>query len=140
MTKELATMLVLAQAASDEGKGIHSLSSCLNNNLRRKAEIGYAMKDEAIMKAISLVAKYHFHDVHYYVVKDTERRAKYLVYFDINLADSRCQISFHSFDDKLFKFIKKNERSYTKWDCGYSRGNAADIAKKFNLLEDEFFE
>lgn len=135
LTKELATLLVLAQAASDEGKRIYSLSSCLQPNLRRKAEAGYPAKDKAIAQALSLVAKYHTNDVHYYVICDAEGKAKYLVYFDLNIGGKRRQISFHSFDDNLEKFIKKNERSHTEWDQGDCRAVAFEIAKKFRLLQ-----
>ncbi len=138
MTKELATLLVLAQAASDNGKGIHSLSRCLKPALKKKASVGYPAKDFAINKAIMLIAKYHFSDVHFFVTEDQEHRAKYLVYFDVKLSGERLQISFHSFNDSLRRFIKRNANSYTEWDVGYSRGVAAILAKNFKLLECEF--
>lgn len=134
MTKEIARLIVLAQAASDAGKGIDTMIGQLKVKLQNKPNQGYYYKDQAILDAIRLIAAHHFQDVHFFVCKDEEKKAKYLVYFDIKFGGQRLQISFHSFDGRLRPFIKRNKNSWTAWDHGSSRENALLLAEHFNMI------
>lgn len=134
MTKEIARLLVLAQAASDEGKGKVLLSGLLTEKLRLKAERGYPMKDIAIHELVKLISKYPQKDIHFYVCEDVQCIAKYIVYFDIHASWGKMQISFHSFDRRLKEYLRGSRKSHTEWASWQSsRENAYELARKYEL-------
>lgn len=136
MTKEIAKLLVLAQAGSDEGKNISDLSFALKQKLYDKAWIGYPEKDRAIYELIQLIRRYPQKDIHYYVCRDTQKVSKYIVYFDVCYKKQFRQISFHSFDSRLGKYLSGCRKSHTEWACWQSsRDNAYWLAEQFGLLK-----
>lgn len=137
MTKEMARLLVLAQASSDEGKNINRLSCLLPNRLYEKACCGYLMKDVCIYELIQLIAKHHQKDIHFFVTKDEQKVSKYIVYFDIVFGGNRCQISFHSFDGRLKRFLAGSRKSHVEWACWESsRENAYELGRFYGLVRE----
>lgn len=137
MTKEMARLLVLAQASSDEGKNINRLSYLLPKRLYEKACCGYPMKDVCIYELIQLVAKYPQKDIHFYVCKDEQKVSKYIVYFDIVFNGRRAQISFHSFDGRLKRFLTGSRKSHVEWACWESsRENAYELGLSYGLVQE----
>lgn len=136
MTKQIARLLLLAQAASDEGKGKTLLSSLIvENKTRALAEDGYSEKDIAIMELVQLLSRYPQRDCHFYVCKDAQKVAHYIVYFDVVFNGRRCQISFHSFDGRLKRFLSGSCNSHVEWSCWESsRENAYELALKYGLV------
>lgn len=111
-------LLYDAQVYSDNGKGIITLNSYGLNCYE-----SYAHKDICIIKAIGLINRQKDTDVHYFVTRDTLIHS-YLVYFNIKLNGERHQISFHSFNKALERYIIKGNTHATKWDKGNSRETA----------------
>ena len=115
MTKEIAKLIVIAQASSDVGKGIIDLYRLLDRKLQRKAQWGYPVKDQAILELLCIISGHPQKDVHFYVCRDTDRIASYIVYFDFMLGCDKVQVSFHSFDKRIERFIVRGVKSCTKW-------------------------
>lgn len=137
MTKEMARLLVLAQASSDEGKNISKLSYLLTNKLYEKACNGYSEKDRCIYELIQLIARYPQKDVHFYVCKDEQKVAKYIVYFDVVFNGHKAQISFHSFDGRLKRFLTGSRKSHVEWACWESsRQNAYELGLSYGLVQE----
>lgn len=136
MTKQIARLLLLAQASSDEGKGKTMLSGLIvEKKTLELAESGYPEKDAAIMELVQLLSHYPQRDCHFYVCKDTQKVAHYIVYFDVVFDGSRHQISFHSFDGRLKRFLAGSRKSHVEWSCWESsRGNAYELALKYGLV------
>lgn len=135
MTKELAKQIVLAQASSDVGKGIYELYSRLLPRLARCALYGYAKKDTCILNALDILSRHPMKDIHFYAVKDHDRVAKYLVYFDFMLDSHKVQISFHTYNDHVKKFVTGSKKSHTKWRSDFeSRKMAFLLAEKYGFL------
>jgi hypothetical protein len=117
LNEAVVRALFLAQVASDSGKGKDSLKRLLPcaNQVHRE---GYPAKDREIRKAISLIlqaGKAGKECGFRFEVTYGDNRAPYLVYFDFRIGAERYQVSFHSFDKGLEKFIKT--RSYrTRWN------------------------
>lgn len=116
MDKSIVLNILLAQVASDAAKGIgsqlvsRSISKIrpLIDDARRN---GYSAKDLYIKRAITKIAKSNNKDIRFSVIKDEEKVAKFIVYFDFRLDGRREQVSFHSFDHSLEKFVKNSQRS-----------------------------
>ena len=137
MTKEMARLLVLAQASSDEGKNINTLSCLLPKRLYEKAYRGYPMKDICIYELLQLIAKHPQKDVHFYVCKDDQKVSKYSVYFDIVFNGRRAQISFHSFDGHLKRFLLGSRKSHVEWaSWESSRQNAYELGLLYGLVQE----
>lgn len=136
-----ARHIILAQSASDGGK--YEWEKARKRKIRRFLipsdhhackrawTQGYPAKDEHILCAIHDIARRRDAcGIHYYVTVDYEGIARYLVYFTFNIEGERYQVSFHSFDDRLRRFIKAGDRShYTRWDHKVSRDACCVLAE-----------
>ena len=130
INREIFKCLVLAQAASDSGKGIKYLYQEIPEfpGISKAYDKGYAYKDLMILKAIDLINKSRKSLVHFYVTRDPEI-SSYLVYFDIKGEFGRFQISFHCFNEKIYKYWNpSNKNSQCRWDNGNSRDTARLLA------------
>lgn len=125
MNKYVAKQIVLAQIASDGGKG----DPLTLIRVKKHVEIakafykkGYSAKDKCIFRAIAAIQKDNKSGFTYHVTTKTgiDRRGyeffSYLIYFNFKLKDgNNYQISFHSFNSKFQSLIKQPERCRTKW-------------------------
>lgn len=129
VNKKVAELILRAQNASDGGKNIDELVLCTSEKTYRDNKHGYAGKDMFIMKAIEMIARNRKNtNFRYSVVHDGEI-ADYLVYFDTTINGKKYQVSFHSFNNDLERFIRKSFK--TEWDKKDSRRAAAEIYKAY---------
>lgn len=134
MDKAIAEAIIMAQVASDAGKGIDDLALKLIDNARNRnaQRHGYNVKDLYILKALSHVNAAKNSDVRYFVTRD-EHINSYLVYFDIRLNGRRMQVSFHSFNRKLKAYLGSKEPSH--WDHKSSRNSCLYMAEYFKMTK-----
>lgn len=96
-TKEkIIRAIIMAQIASDAGKGIHALHI---NRCGKPGKTGYKSKEEYQIQAIKLIDSDPDCGISYYVSrhKDQNGYPSIVVYFDIVLEeDDRYQIAFHN--------------------------------------------
>lgn len=125
MNKQAIRRIVLAQVASDGGKGIVDLIDVMPSNFMPSAQkawnAGYAVKDNLLEQAVQITACHHDADIHFFVARDEEGVAKFIIYFDIRINGKRWQVSFHSFDERWTKWTKSTMSSRGHWDHKKSR-------------------
>jgi len=125
MNKQAVRRIVLAQVASDGGKGITDLLDMMPNNIMPAAQrawnSGYAVKDKLLEQACAITACHKNSDVHFFVTEDKQSIAKFIVYFDVKIEDKRWQVSFHSFSNRWAKWAKSTVASRGHWDHKSSR-------------------
>ena len=139
MTREIAKLIILAQASSDVGKGIGDLYYALPTGMQKKANYGYPSKDMAIYDLLRIMSRNPRRDAHFYVCEDTERVAYFIVYFDFMLGSSKVQVSFHSFDKRLKQFLTGSRRSHTEWKSELeSRNVCFALAERFGYIRPGF--
>ena len=135
MNKQAAKAIILAQVASDGGKGIIDLLDALPETLmpstKKAWNAGYAFKDELLERACTIVARHHDADIHFFVTEDKQGIANYIVYFDIKVNNKRWQASFHSFGKRWSKWMKSTVTSRGNWDHKSSRATCLELAKLF---------
>lgn len=116
-SKAIANRLILAQIASDGGKGIEDLCELLGSyKSYHIAEQGYKVKDIHILKAINFINVHHDRNFHYGVLRNTVGTPKYLVYFSFIIEGIKYQMSFHTYSDAFEKFVGKNPMHWDKKD------------------------
>lgn len=138
--KEIARYIILAQTASDAGKGIEF--RYIERNCTRGAQkFGYDAKLWYILKAISLIRTCDQSMFRYYVTGNTPDQNGYdsvLVYFDVKLKGERRQISFHTpwseAEGSPLKLLMGSGRK-TRWDgkVGGSSDTCYDLAEYFKF-------
>lgn len=131
VNKKIAHAIVMAQVASDAGKGIHDLANLVSRPEYAMAK-GYGAKDAYIIEALELIARNPKSGYHYYVVEDKEHVAKFLVYFGFKVKGTKFQVSFHSFNDGLVPWLKRSQQ--TRWDRRGSRRAALRLAEAYRLV------
>lgn len=116
--RKIIRAIIDAQIASDGGKGYYELCRSPRDfeiaHYSKPAynrQAAYAAKDTNIFLAISNICKYKPENVRFSVEIDREQKADYICYFDIKTVEGRFQVSFHSFDPRLKKFVKKSRKS-----------------------------
>ena len=130
LNEAVAKAIILAQTASDGGKGIPDIRRILPVSNLVYAD-GYLAKDREIKKAAALILKagragkdsgFRF-DVQEAKSPFTEQDECYIVYFDFRIGAEKYQISFHTFDHWYARFASRGtERSYhARWDRKDSR-------------------
>lgn len=135
MNKQACKNIILAQIASDGGKGITELIDVIPNKLSEDAkkawEAGYEAKDELLERACLIVARHRDPDIRFFVTNDKQRVAKFIIYFDIKVDGKRWQASFHSFNVKRWrKWEKSTVASRGNWDHKNSRESCRIVAEK----------
>lgn len=125
MNKQAIKRIVLAQVASDGGKYIRELVDEINGSLKEPAQKawdrGYQIKDILLEQACKIVARHHDNDIRFFVTKDKQGVAKFIVYFDIKINDKKWQASFHSFSASWAKWEQVSVPSRGHWDHKDSR-------------------
>lgn len=117
INKRVARSLVLAQVASDGGKNISYTRDILPPYSIAAWENGYSDKDKYIRNAISTICDCHgMSGFSFSVQIDRECKADFLVYFTFRVDGKRRQISFHSYDGFLERFVDTSGRHHTRWN------------------------
>lgn len=118
--KRIAREIILAQVASDGGKGIPDLKRIF------KAaypvwQAGYVAKDEHIARAIALIKESKDSDFRFSVTKSEDFGGSRIIYFEWK---GGLQVSFHSFVGHLSRWHTLKHRPMI-WDrdIGGSRQN-----------------
>ena len=123
--KEIASLILRAQNASDGGKGIDYLVA--SKKAHRDNCHAYSGKDFFILTAIGMIARNN--TSFKFAVRDGEI-TPYLVYFETSFGGTKYQVSFHSYCSDLERYMKKGFRIL--WDHGDSRDSAYEIYLHFN--------
>ncbi len=122
----VALNIIKAQCYSDEAKGIyHWLQDEFNITSTDRCYC-YGQKDLYIIKAINGILSGKNRDIRFYVTKCTEINS-YLVYFNFKIGAERRQISFHSFNNKLNRYLNGSQPCKTHWDKKSSRDAAIEL-------------
>lgn len=128
--KIIAKYIILAQTASDGGKGMKSLNRLFpTSNLA--CYKGYQAKDGYIKKAIMGILKSKNSIFRFYCKQD-KWVANYIVYFNFKLEGERYQVSFHSFKDWSHF---ENSNCGTRWD---KRDSREACLRLFEEMKEEF--
>lgn len=123
---KIAELILRSQNASDGGKHMQYFSGCkkaIRDNCAR-----YGQKDSLILSAIELIRGNNSSFV-FSVQRDREYKAYYLVYFETRINGVKFQVSFHSFDGRLGRYVKNSR--YARWDKKFSRDSAVSIYKYY---------
>lgn len=131
--KQIIRFICLAQIASDAGKGIYELemsSKMADTAAWRK----YAIKDKMIFEAIKIINNSRRCGINYHIVsgKDQNGHDSYIIYFDVKVEGERRQVSFHSFNKKLWS-PRVNTGRKTVWDEKSSRYNCKKFIEEYAL-------
>jgi hypothetical protein len=126
MFKEIIKLILLAQTASDAGKGYYSTTAANGDKAIRR---GYGLKDKYIQQALGIVAKANKRGDRNVVVSFSYDGSMSVVLFDIK---GYGQISFHSFAD-FSKWEYLDARRDWNGIRGVSLRTCMKLARKFNL-------
>ena len=145
LNKSVARLVVLAQTASDGGKSSWAeeydqvLSSIEGGTrLARSAQSvfyrGYSVKDAFVLQAIEAIAHNKRSGFTFHVTRKSFIDSRgmwnesFIVYFNFKIDDEHYQISFHSFNEKLWKYL--GGPCSTRWKKSRdSRESAVALAK-----------
>ena len=130
MNKHIARKIALAQRASDFGKYYKLSDDAISDSVvlgsllgdsddNRAYKYGYRMKDQAILDAVMGISHNPNSGFHFRVTIDDEKLARFIVYFDFRVIDERIQVSFHSFDKRLARYVEKARSGH--WDRSSAR-------------------
>ena len=126
LNKKVAINIVKAQIASDNAKGIESIP------YDRKICRNYDGKDKYIMIAIKEIIRKRNTGFSFYVTRD-EDICSYLVYFSFDLWGETRQVSFHSYDYDLDKYLSRKSKSHKLvWDQKSSRKSCEILLMAIN--------
>jgi hypothetical protein len=132
--RKIAQLLVLAQIASDAGKGFQDEKLNSVRGAKRAVNGGYNRKDLYVREAIESILKSRNSAFRFFCCTDLHCRADSLVYFKVKVDGVYRQISFHSFDCELWKYqTKQSEKHTQRWDHGVSRETAYALIEAYNL-------
>lgn len=125
--RRIAKAIYHAQAASDGGKGISELQKWYAGSLRGA---GYPAKDTQILLAIDLINKSHSKTFRYSVKRGRDQNgcSSFIVYFDFKIDGKREQVSFHSFNKKLWNYVKRSRAS--TWSKDRSSRDSVELLRK----------
>ena len=103
--KKIAEAIVYAQIASDAGKGIEILEGRNVFKYNSTVDKGYHSKDGYIFSALNLIRNTKNCSYKYYVTAQPDQHGNpsFIIYFNFKVNGKREQVSFHSFNKKLWK-------------------------------------
>lgn len=103
--KSIARYLILAQIASDAGKGIHRLHI---EGDEKAHEMGYTLKEGYILKAIEIIRKIPNNFFRFYIEErpDQNGYASIIALFSWKIHGKRFQCSFHNPYGRASKALK----------------------------------
>lgn len=102
MIKVIIKNIILAQVASDAGKGIYELYKKTPPSLKKEVKTAehfkYRRKDVYIQNAIKIINTTPRCGINYWCIKALDQNGypSVITYFDIKVNEQRYQVSFHS--------------------------------------------
>lgn len=127
MNRSACRAIIYAQLASDGGKREAEILDFIPAHwdylkMRNIWKSGYSKKDFYIRMACQMIARHaDDRDMRFFVTKDREKVAKYIIYFDVRIDGQRWQVSFHSFSEEWGKWVRSSMPSRGHWDRKSSR-------------------
>ena len=117
LNEAVARYIIYAQISSDAGKNIYDLNDLLPDGKGYcLCKAKYDAKDWYIKDAVDTICKSKSHPTGFtFFVTDGGKISPYLIYFSFKLHGKRYQISFHSFDRYLSRFMSQ-KNIYIRWD------------------------
>lgn len=132
--------ILLAQIASDGGKGIEELIETSASKKEKYArKMAYNKKEEYILQAIRTIRRSKT-DVNYYVEEKGDQNGypSIIVYFDFKINNKRKQVSFHTPYNKASTelYLLKGSGRKTRWskNIGGSREACFEIKEYLKSL------
>lgn len=115
--RKIAEAIVYAQMASDAGKHKYDLHTEKGNKARHTKYAGYSFKDGYIFSAIQMINGTKNCGFRYYITAQPDQNGynSFVIYFTFKVDGKRKQVSFHSFNKKLWK-DKVGDGMITHWD------------------------
>lgn len=135
--RRIARLVVLAQDASDAGKGKNQI--CDTEMSRRYAATGYGAKLHYIIAALKAINANRPCGWHYYVEAspDQNGHASYIAYFQYKDAEGvRYELSFHTpweLGAELRPFLGKGRKTHWNGRIGGAAADANALVALFNL-------
>lgn len=133
MNKKIARNIILAQIASDGGKGYRYFKG-----LVPKEDVayllGYDIKDDYILDAINMINRHGKSSGFSYYIGESDIDSwneSAIVYFNFKIDGKRYQVSFHTFGEEIIsrRYEKKNDTHSTRWDKASSRRAAMKLVE-----------
>ena len=128
--KNIIKYIILAQIASDGGKGIKTLQTF--KKAKEAFLKGYAVKDKYILTAIKIIDSTPRCGINYFVKEASDQNgyASLIIYFDLKINEKRYQISFHSPKNRTLLNQNKNKGRKTRWtgEVSGSRNACIELA------------
>lgn len=138
--KNIIKNIILAQIASDAGKGIYNKEffspSLIKKEVKTAWRLGYAVKDKYILNAIKIISTTPRCGINFWCVKapDQNDYDSIITYFDIKTNEKRYQVSFHSpYNRTHIKALQKKGRP-TRWTYQV-KGSREACLELFNLFK-----
>lgn len=127
LDKYISKQIILAQIASDGGKGLNDVLKRISSsvplaNLYFKK--GYETKDHCIINAIRAIQRNPASGFYYSVKVDRTLYSGahvFIVYFNFKLHNNAYQISFHTYSN-MWRYV--NRHCVTRWKKKYSSKEA----------------
>lgn len=135
---EIAKTIVYIKVANNGAKNKKSLYK-INKHSFGIWKKGYKIKDDLILKTIILINKSNDSMFRYYISRDTIKPNRYIVYFNFKLKNNKngayrnYQVSFHTFDKRIKKYISYKNKYVSKWKL-----SKAKPVYLFNQLLNEY--
>ncbi len=137
---EIARSIILAQIASDSGKGIYTIQMHNENeNAADKSVLfSYSIKEFHILRAIDKINCSKKCNFNYWVEQSPDQNGydSIIVYFDIKLMGKRKQVSFHTplnkSSKKLRSFVNKGRKTRWQKNCS-SRETCKSLVEFYSL-------
>ena len=117
---KIASLVLRAQNASDGGKHMSYFYNTQKGVTDNRAS--YAQKDRLIIAAINIINRGKSNYKYAVVECNDFTNPAFIVYFQTRIECENIQVSFHSFNHELSKFVKNSYR--IKWDHECSRDSA----------------
>ena len=133
--KEISKNIVLAQVASDKGKGIESIEI---KGSRGARDLGYGLKVNYIMTALKLIRK-NKTQFSYWVesAPDQNGYGSVIVYFEYILWGEKLQVSFHTPESlvprEMWKLVNTGRPTVWNGIIGGSRTCCEKLKEVFDL-------
>lgn len=137
VAKSIARKVILAQDASDYGKGIPELEYMCSD--RYPKYMGYTAKNTYILEALKEISTNKPCGWNFYVCPNQPDQNGYdsvITYFQLKLDGVRYEISFHTPADQAFslkRFFGKGRKTHWNGKLGQSREDCQRLAWLFNI-------
>ena len=134
--KKIAEAIVYAQIASDAGKGKLILEGRNIFKYNYTVDKGYNAKDGYIFSALNLIRNTKNCSYKYYVTAQPDQNGNpsFIIYFNFKVNGKREQVSFHSFNKKMWKeLVGSGTICHWQGGIGGSRKACQKLIGLYNL-------